>query len=296
MSNQRTKYRLYFSQLSLLLWLVTAVLFASGAAEAQVASTQPVELEEIGIDEHLGDRIDLSLEFTDESGRVVTLGEYFRKDKPVVLSMVYFTCPMLCNLTMNGINEVVGELAWLPGEEYEIVMVSIHPDETPELALAKKNNYMSELNRPGAEDGWHFLTGVEANSKALAASIGFRYFWNEEQNQYAHASAIYVLTDEGELSRYLYGIQFPERDLRLSLLEASAGKIGSSFDQLILYCFHYDPDAKGYVVVAGNVMRLGGAVTLLSLILLITTLTLRERRIRRRLALVQTHSHEKKIG
>lgn len=258
--------------------LMLAFALAPGNSLAQVIDQASEELERIGIEEHLGEKVDLDLQFTDETGQTVTLGDYFRKDKPVVLSLVYFTCPMLCNLTMNGMNDAFGQLAWLPGEEYEVVSVSIHPEETPELALAKKNNYMKVLNRPGAENGWHFLTGSKESSEALAAQVGFKYFWNEAQQQYAHASAIYILTADGSISRYMYGITFPERDLRLSLVEAGDGKIGSSYDQLLLYCFHYDPDAKGYVAVAGNIMRLGGGVTLTAVILLVGGLFWRERK------------------
>lgn len=278
MKNRRLQNRLYGSVNSFLFGLVLAALIPFTSPLAQVTDQVPDELERIGIDEHLGETIDLSLQFTDETGRAVTLADYFHQDKPVLLSLVYFTCPMLCNLTMNGMNDAFGQLAWLPGEEYEVVSVSIHPDETPKLALAKKNNYLTVLNRPGAENGWHFLTGSKESSEALAAQIGFRYFWNEAQEQYAHASAIYILTADGSISRYLYGISFPERDLRLGLVEAGDGKIGSSYDQLLLYCFHYDPDARGYVAVAENIMRLGGGLTLATVILLVGGLFWRERK------------------
>lgn len=273
--------------------LILAAGLGFGNASAQVTGQTSEELELIGIEEHLGEKIDLDLQFTDESGQSVTLGDYFNQDKPVLLSLVYFTCPMLCNLTMNGMNEAFGQLAWLPGDQYEVVSVSIHPEETPELALTKKNNYMNKLNRPGAENGWHFLTGSKESSEALAAQVGFKYFWNEEQQQYAHASAIYILTADGSISRYMYGISFPETDLRLGLVEAGDGKIGSSYDQLLLYCFHYDPDAKGYVAVAGNIMRLGGGVTLAFVILLVGGLFWRERKIKARAVSNRANARQK---
>lgn len=273
--------------------LILAAGLGFGNASAQVTGQTSEELELIGIEEHLGEKIDLDLQFTDESGQSVTLGDYFNQDKPVLLSLVYFTCPMLCNLTMNGMNEAFGQLAWLPGDQYEVVSVSIHPGETPELALTKKNNYMNKLNRPGAENGWHFLTGSKESSEALAAQVGFKYFWNEEQQQYAHASAIYILTADGSISRYMYGISFPETDLRLGLVEAGDGKIGSSYDQLLLYCFHYDPDAKGYVAVAGNIMRLGGGVTLAFVILLVGGLFWRERKIKARAVSNRANARQK---
>lgn len=293
MTSEYPKYRLHGSINSVLMGLILAAGLGFGNASAQVTGQTSEELELIGIEEHLGEKIDLDLQFTDESGQSVTLGDYFNQDKPVLLSLVYFTCPMLCNLTMNGMNEAFGQLAWLPGDQYEVVSVSIHPEETPELALTKKNNYMNKLNRPGAENGWHFLTGSKESSEALAAQVGFKYFWNEEQQQYAHASAIYILTTDGSISRYMYGISFPETDLRLGLVEAGDGKIGSSYDQLLLYCFHYDPDAKGYVAVAGNIMRLGGGVTLAFVILLVGGLFWRERKIKARAVSNRANARQK---
>lgn len=293
MTSEYPKYRLHGSINSVLMGLILAAGLGFGNASAQVTGQTSEELELIGIEEHLGEKINLDLQFTDESGQSVTLGDYFNQDKPVLLSLVYFTCPMLCNLTMNGMNEAFGQLAWLPGDQYEVVSVSIHPEETPELALTKKNNYMNKLNRPGAENGWHFLTGSKESSEALAAQVGFKYFWNEEQQQYAHASAIYILTADGSISRYMYGISFPETDLRLGLVEAGDGKIGSSYDQLLLYCFHYDPDAKGYVAVAGNIMRLGGGVTLAFVILLVGGLFWRERKIKARAVSNRANARQK---
>jgi protein SCO1/2 len=278
MKNSRSHKRLYGSIISVFIRLFILFLIGASQGFAQVTEQEHEDLERIGIDEHLGDKIDLSLKFTDDAGNPVTLGDYFHDDKPVILGMVYFTCPMLCNLTLNGENEVFGQLDFMPGEDFEVISVSINPKETPDLALAKKNNYLKELNRHGAENGWHFLTGAQEEIDALAKQVGFRYFWNEDQQQYAHASAIYILSADGTISRYMYGISFPERDMRLALVEAGEGKVGSSLDQLILYCYHYDPEAKGYVAAAGNIMRLGGGITLLVVIIMLSLFFLRERR------------------
>lgn len=255
---------------------------ATVPAHAQEVVDKPEEFENVGIEEHIGDTIPLNLIFTDDHGQQVTLDKYFKQDKPVMLAMVYYTCPMLCNLILNGMVESMKGLDWTPGKEFQVVAVSFQPSETSLLASAKKKNYLKELGKPDVGDGWAFLTGAGDQSKALADAVGFKYRWDEKNQQFAHASAIYLLTPEGKISRYLYGIEFPSRDVKLGLLEASEGKVGSTVDKIILYCYHYDPDAKGYVVFAGNVMRLGGAVTLALLVLLLGTLWSRERIRRRR--------------
>ncbi len=238
----------------------------------------PAALRGIDVEERLGETIPLDLEFIGSDAQPVQLGSFFNRDKPVVLILGYYTCPMLCNLVFNGVTDAVKELAWRPGTEFQMVTVSIDPRETDIVAAAKKKNYIKAIGKPGIDDGWEFLTGSEKESQALADAIGFKYFYDETQDQYAHPAVVTVLTPSGKISRYLYGIQFSERDLRLALLEASEGKVGSTLDKFILYCFHYDPDAGGYVVFAGNVMRLGGAVTFGLLLVLLTALWYRERR------------------
>jgi protein SCO1/2 len=247
-------------------------------ANGQVVEENPEEFEGMGVTEHLGDTIPLDLVFTNDHGEQVQLGEYFHQGKPVLLTLVYFNCPMLCNLILNGVNEAIAGLDFNPGDEYEIVTISFNPRETAELAAAKKKNYLEQLGRPGVEDGWMFHVGSEDQTRALADAVGFEYYWDEEQQQFAHPSVIYVLTEEGRISRYLYGISFQPRDMKLALVEASDGKIGSTVDQLLLYCFHYDPDARGYVAVAGNIMKLGGLATLVVLSGFIGLLWARERR------------------
>ncbi len=217
-----------------------------------------------GIEEKLGQKIDLNLTFIGEDGYPHPLKQYFSSGRPVILNLVYYTCPMLCNLTLNGQVAVLRELAWTPGKEFEIVTISIDPTETFEIAKNKKSAYLSNFDKPvGA--GWHFLTDHQGNVKKLAAQVGFQYRLDERQKQYAHASAIMVLSPEGMVSRYLYGIKFRERDLRLALTEAAGERFGLTIEKLILMCYHYDPNAKSYVMFATNFMRLGGLLVMLVL-------------------------------
>lgn len=239
------------------------------AAEAKQAladpkTRMPNEMQGVGVEEKIGEKIDLNLTFIAEDGYPHSLKEYFAAGKPVILNLVYFTCPMLCNLTLNGQVSMLRELAWTPGKEFQIVTVSIDPTETFELAKTKKQAYLSNFERPMGS-GWHFLVDHQANVKKLAEQIGFRYRFDPSQNQYAHAAAIFVLTPDGTISRYLYGIKFKDRDVRLALTEASEGRSGLSFEKLMLMCFHYDPSAKSYVLFATNVMRFGGFLIVLVL-------------------------------
>jgi protein SCO1 len=217
-------------------------------------------LKKVGIDQKMGAQVPLNLEFNDESGQLVTLSRYF--GKPVILALVYYQCPSLCNLVLNGLVRSVKGLTLTAGQDYEVVAVSFDPRETSEMARAKKEAYTKEYNRPGTEQGWHFLTGDEAASKALADSIGFRFVYDTMTNQYAHGSGITLLTPEGRTTRYFFGIDYPARDVRLGLVEASHNRIGSAIDQVELYCFHYDPAKGKYGLVIMNVLRLGGLLTL----------------------------------
>lgn len=266
---------------SSLFWFVIGAVillaFTASPLSAQQIIDKPQEFENAGVDEHLGDTIPMNLTFTNEQGEPVELSQYFHQDKPVIVTLVYYSCPMLCNLILNGLSDGLSRLDWTPGKEYQIVTISFNPRETPKLAAAKKENYLKSLGKPGGEKGWAFLTGTEDQSKALADAIGFRYYWDEENQQYAHPSAIFVMTPEGAISRYLYGIEYKTNDLKLSMLEASRGNIGSTVDKIILYCFHYDPDSRGYVVFAGNVMKLGGALTLGVLLLFLGIFWRREK-------------------
>jgi protein SCO1/2 len=249
-----------------------------GHSQAQVLQDSLSDLRRIDVVEHLGDTIPLGLEFADEAGTPVTLDRYFARGRPVILVLAYYNCPMLCNLVLNGLTAAASQVPWKLGEEYEIVVVSIEPSETPELARSKKQNYLNSLNQTGAGDGFHFLTGSADASSALADAVGFKYFWDEDQKQWAHPAVLTVLSPGGKITRYLYGIEFPERNLRLALVEASEGKVGTSVDRLILYCYHYDPAKGGYVLFAQNIMRLGGIATVFLLALLVALLRWRERR------------------
>jgi protein SCO1 len=227
-------------------------------------------LQQVGISQKMGAQIPLDLRFTDESGREVELRQYF--GKPVILALVYYQCPSLCNLVLNGIERSVKDLDLLAGEQYQVIAVSFDPRETPSMAAAKKQTYLEQMyakddRRQGAAgQGWHFLTSPETSSKTLADAVGFRYVYDEMTNQYAHSSAIMILTPGGQVARYFYGIEYPARDVRLGLVEASNGKIGTPTDQVLLYCFHYDPTSGKYAVVVMNVLRLAGLITLGALI------------------------------
>lgn len=255
-------YKLRQLRSSLISSLSALILAASPALVAQV-NTLPTELEGIGVDEKLGTKVNLDLEFTGENGYPATLRSFFKSGKPVVLNLVYYKCPMLCSLVLNAQTKVLKDLAWTAGKEFEIVTISIDPQEGFDLAKAKKKWYLSNYDRVEAPLGWHFMVDYQGNSKRLADQIGFNYRWDEKTLQFAHAAAIMVLTPDGRVSRYLYGLSYQARDMRLALTEASEGKLGSFSDKLLLYCFHYDANAKSYVPFARNLMRAGGVLTIL---------------------------------
>jgi len=224
---------------------------------------RPALLRRVGIDQKMGAQVPIGVPFADESGRAVTLSDYL--GKPVILALVYYQCPSLCNMVLNGVLRSVKGLKLTAGDEFNVVAVSFDPRETPEMAAAKKVSYVKGYNRPGAEQGWHFLTGPEASSKSLAESVGFRYAFDAVNNQYAHGSAIMILTPEGKVARYFYGIDYPARDVRLGLEEASNRRIGSPVDAVLLYCYHYDPANGKYGLVIMNVLRLAGFITVAAL-------------------------------
>jgi protein SCO1/2 len=243
---------------------LSALLLAS-AAHAQVLEDTPPELEGVGITEHLDTQLPLDLSFVDENGRTVRLGDFFSAGRPVIVNLVYFNCPMLCNVVMDGFVEGLRGVDWVAGKEFEIVTVSIDPHDTPASALVKRDAMVKKLGRLEAARGWHFLTGEEANIRRLADAIGFQYRYSEEKKEYMHAAAIYIATPEGKLSRYLYGVQFEPATMRLSLVEASDGKIGSTVDQILLFCFAYDHKAGRYGPVAFRIMQLGAGLTVVVL-------------------------------
>jgi protein SCO1/2 len=236
-------------------------LYGGAPASGTTSVGLPPVLKKVGIDQKLNGQVPLDLVFKDEQGREVRLGQYF-KGKPVVLSLVYYTCPMLCNQILNGMLSSFRQISFNAGEQFEVVNVSFDPKDTPAIAAAKKQTYIKAYNRAGGEAAWHFLTGDEANIKRLADAVGFRYLWDEQTQQYAHASGIMIATPEGKLARYFYGVEYMPRDLRLGLVEASQNKIGTPVDTLMLYCYHYDPSTGKYGAVVMNIMRVAGVLTL----------------------------------
>jgi protein SCO1 len=246
-------------------------LYGAAPATGSVSTGLPKVLKSVGIDQRLNEQIPLDAVFKDEQGQEVRLGQFF-KGKPVVLSLVYYSCPMLCNQVMNGELGSFRQISFNMGEQYEVVTVSFDPRETSELAAAKKTTYVKAYNRPGGEASWHFLTGDEANIRRLTEAVGFRYLWDEQTKQFAHASGIMVLTPEGKLARYFYGIEYPPRDLRLGLVEASQNKIGTPVDALMLYCYHYDPATGKYGAVVMNIVRVAGGVSVILIVGLLLVL------------------------
>ncbi len=242
-------------------------LYSSRPYEARAPSGLPKALTDVGIDQKLNEQLPLDAVFKNENGGSVKLGDYFGK-KPVLLSLVYYDCPMLCNQVLNGMVTNFRVLAFQPGQEFEVVTVSFDSRETPALAKAKKKTYIEYLaaeKREGIDKGWHFLTGDETNIRRLTEAIGFRYRYDSETNQFAHASGIFVATPQGKLARYFYGIEYAPRDVRLGLIEAADNKIGSKVDQLLLYCFHYDPATGKYGAVVMRVVQVAGIATLVAI-------------------------------
>ncbi|MGH9943268.1 MAG: SCO family protein [Pyrinomonadaceae bacterium] len=232
----------------------------------------PEMLKKVGIEQKLNGPVPLDAVFRDESGREVRLGEYFAKGKPVVVSLVYYKCPMLCNQVLDGLVGTMQAIKFNASQEYEVITVSFDPRETPSDAAEKKALYLKRYGREGAEKGWHFLVGGEESIKKLTEAVGFNYAFDERSDQFAHASAIMVATPEGKLSHYFYGIEYAPKDVRLSLIQASANKIGSPVDQLILYCYHYDPTTGKYGPVIMNIMRVAGVATVLGVVALLFAL------------------------
>jgi len=228
---------------------------------AQRTEPLPADLEGVGVTQRLDESVPLDLRFRDEAGNDVRLGDYFDSRRPVLLSLVYYDCPMLCTLVLDGMVRVLQGMDWVPGQNFEVITLSIDPHETPDLARQKKDNYLASYGRPEAATGWHFLTGDEDQIRALADAVGFRYRYLEQNGEFAHPAALFVLTPEGRISRYLFGVQHDPGTLRLSLVEASEGRIGTPVDKFLLYCYRYDAEAGTYAPVAMQIMRLGGGAT-----------------------------------
>jgi len=244
------------------------------------ASAIPKALREIGFDQNLDRPMPLDTTFKDEQGRVVRLGDYFDPagTRPVVLAFVYYDCPMLCTTVLNSLTSSLKLLSLDPGKDFDIVVVSFDPRETPALAAAKKATYIERYNRAGTEGGWHFLTGEQASIDRLTKAAGFRYVWDADIKQFAHPTGVMVLTPQGHMSRYLFGVEYGPRDLRFAIVDASAGKVGSKIDQVLLYCYHYDPETGRYGLLIMRVVRIAAAATVLALGLFIFVMVKREGR------------------
>lgn len=265
-------FRLLLSAFCLLLSPFCLPVFGQGWAQTPppLASEDPSSgkvrmLENVGIDQRLGEQLPLDARFRDENGAIVQLGDYFGK-KPVVLTLVYYECPMLCNQVLNGLTSALDVLSFDIGKEFDVVTVSFDARETPNLASNKKETYIQWYKRAGASEGWHFLTGDKASIDKLTEAAGFHYKFDPATNQFVHASGIMLATPDGKLARYFYGIEYAPKDLRLGLIEASEKRIGNPVDRLLLYCYHYDPSAGKYSAAVMNILRLAGIATFAGLI------------------------------
>ena len=230
------------------------------------ADEKIAELEGVGITEYLDEPLPLELTFVDENGYEIVLGDYFNKDIPVILTLNYYKCPMLCSLTLNGLVTGMEELEWSLGDKYEVITLSINPDEDAPLAKKNKEGYLSHYNRAGSESGWHFLTGDQENITKLAEAVGFGYVFDPQTGEFHHTSSIMFITPDGRISKYMNDVSFAGQDLRLALVEASEGKIGTTLDRLLLFnCFQYDPDRNSYTPSAWKLMRTGAVLMLVVL-------------------------------
>lgn len=247
-----------------LLLLTFLSTWLTGPAQAQgvVSDKDKALLDSIGYDQRLDEQLPLDLTFNDDSGHPVQLGDYFG-DKPVILVMAYYECPMLCTLVLNGLLNSLEAIDFDLGDQFDVVTISMDPGETAAMAAAKKETYLKFYARPGAADGWHFLTGSAESIKGVTEAIGFRYVYDERLDEYAHATGMVLLTPEGRISRYFYGIEFEPTDVRLGLVEASNNQIGSAIDQVLLMCYKYDPESGEYTPIVMNIIRLAGTATIL---------------------------------
>jgi protein SCO1 len=234
------------------------------APAAPPANMRPPGLKHVGIEQHLNEQIPLDLPFKDETGKTVKLGDYFGQ-RPVILSLVYYRCPMLCGQLLQGLESALRVVDFNPGKEFDVITVSFDPTDTPEVAAAKKAEIMARYKRPGTEAGWHFLTGSPDSIAALTKAVGFEYEYDNRTQQFAHATAIEIVTPQGKLAQYYYGIDFPPKDLRLGIIQASQNHIGTVVDQVLLYCYHYDPDAGRYSALIFRVLQVAGGLTILVL-------------------------------
>jgi protein SCO1/2 len=257
---------------------VACLALGASAALAQTSSTPARLPGKVTITQQLDAQVPLDLMFRDENGRIVRLQDYFHHGKPVLLSFMYYRCPMLCSMVMEGVTSALTELKFDVGNQFDVITVSIDPRDTPKEAAEKKDHYIKRYGRLSAAFGWHFLTGPESAIKRLTGTVGFQYAYDPESDQFAHGTALIALTPDGRVSRYFYGFEYKARDLRLGLVEASANKIGTPTDQLLLLCYHYDPRTGKYSRSAMNLVRAGGVATVISLASFIIIMVRRDRR------------------
>ena len=236
----------------------------SGGIMAPSANVRPPGLKNVAIEQKLNEQVPLDTVFRDESGKQVKLGDYFGK-KPVILSLVYYRCPMLCSELLAGLEGSLKALTFDVGKEFDVLTVSFDPKDTPEDATEKKASVLKHYKRAGAADGWHFLTGSQESITALTQAVGFSYDYDPKSGQFAHSTAIMVLTPEGKIAQYYYGVEFPPRDVRLGLIQASQNKIGTLADQVLLYCYHYDPQTGRYDAMINRILQLAGGLTVISI-------------------------------
>ena len=275
-------YHLFY--VFLLLWVflcpffcVTPLLWAydANSNKEETSDVKPQQLEGVEIQEKLGEFVDLSLKFHNDTGEQVSLGELFSRgedSRPILMTMVYYNCPSLCNYHLNGLNDVFKNMSWSVGKDFKFIAVSMDHREAPPLAAMKKENYIKSLGRTDVGENWHFLTGTEENVKALANQLGFGFRWDPQREEYAHPAVAYILTPQGQISKYLHGIQFGAQTLRLALVESSQGKVGTWVDQVFLFCYRFDPSKSQYTLAAYNIMRIGGLLTIFVLAIILVPL------------------------
>ena len=257
--------------------ILLAVFLTSQLAYAQLNREQPDALQNLGIDENLGDYIPLDAKFADSNGDSVLLGDLLEEGKPVLLNPLYYECPMLCGLVLDGTINVIEDMVWKPGKEFIVISISIDPEEDAELAARSKKNYLSQMDST-TKAGWYFLTGNKSQIDKVVETVGFQYKEIEDTGEFAHSAAIMLLSPDGKITRYLYGISYDEFNVRSALYESADGKIGNTIDKVVMYCYQYDPDSGSYAPVAINIMKLGGLATLIILGIFLGLLWLREKR------------------
>ncbi len=247
--------------------VLTAAAWGQGMSKGILsppANVRPPGLKNVGIEQHLDEQIPPELAFRDETGKTVRIGEYFGQ-RPMILNLVYYQCPMLCSEVMSGLESALRVLKFDVGKDFDVLTVSFDPKETPEIAAKSKAEYLKRYKRPGAEAGWHFLTGPQESIEALTKAAGFQYQYDPKTGQFAHTTAIMILTPQGKIAQYYFGVEYAPKDLRLGLVEASSGKIGTVVDEVLLYCYHYDPATGKYGAIITRILQLSAAATILIL-------------------------------